>query len=257
MNVYPVSPTRTNDGAILSLAAVMSPEAARPIPLADGVSPYSSFRIASEQVSVTVAAKLDVAAVFKGSTSFSDKGFVFDAVAYADAYNQDPSAPIVMTRWGSGMRVAVRLSDVKADVAGGFGAVAASAQLGLGKAQYEILGLGLGLDALVTILAELPAMGEFGVDAYAKLTTSVYNALRTYITDHRDDLIPVPFAVGLRDKIERDPITDARSIYVAMYSRKRGKSKDWVLDRYKDVDPSLVDPVYTLTEESVKNWIDV
>jgi len=220
MIVYPVGPTRTSKGALLSLTSVLTPEEAMPVPLETGTNPYTSFRIAGEQVSIAASAKLDVAAVFKGSASFNERGFVFDAVAYVDQYAQNSSSPVVMTRWGSGMRVAVRLMDLKIDVAGSFGSIAATAQLGLGRAQYEILGLGLGLDALTAILADLPPMGEFGLDAYTKLTTSIYGALKNYITDHRNDLTPVPFAVGLKDSIEHDPVTDARSVYLAVYWRK-------------------------------------
>lgn len=256
MIVYPVSPMQAVDGSLLSLQPLIAPASARAVPLPAGADPYTSFRIASEQVSISVAAKLDVASVFKGSTSFNDKGFVFDAVAYTDQFSQDPASAIVMTRWGSGMRVAVRLSDIKIDIAGGFGAVAASAQLGLGKAQYEILGLGLGLDALILILGDLPPMGEFGIDAYAKLTTAVYSSLRTYIADHRDRLVPVPFAVGLKDGLETDVIGQARSIYVSMAARSRGKSREWVINRYPDVNPSLLDAVYGMPEYAVDKWLE-
>ena len=258
MFVYPVQPTRLQSGAIAALTQFLDETESMPIPLKASDKPFSSFRVAAEEISLQVAAKLDVAAVFKGSFQFSDMGLVFDAVAYTDKYLPDPGdAAVIMTRWGAGMRVAMKITDIQGSLSASFGAVAASAELNLAKASYEILGLGLGLEAFSAILGGLPAMGEFGLEAYAKLTRTVYGALKDYIEQHQADLIPVPLAVGLREEMDTDPVVEARSVYLAAHWRDRNKSEAWVLERYPYLDAELVHRVYELPYDAVMKWLEL
>jgi len=194
MIVYPVQPTVLKSGALASLTQFLDEAQARPIELEAGDQPFKSFRVSSEQISISVAAKLDVSAVFKGSFSYSDLGLIFDAVAFTDKYLDDNSdKPVIMTRWGAGMRVALKVTKVEGSLSANFGAVAAATELNRAQASYEILGLGLGLEA--------------------------------------------------------------RTVYLAMYWRKRGKSESWLVERHPDVEPGLAQLVYQLPEEDLEPWL--
>jgi len=194
MIVYPVQPTVLKSGALASLTQFLDEAQARPIELEAGDQPFKSFRVSSEQISISVAAKLDVSAVFKGSFSYSDLGLIFDAVAFTDKYLDDNSdKPVIMTRWGAGMRVALKVTKVEGSLSANFGAVAAATELNRAQASYEILGLGLGLEA--------------------------------------------------------------RTVYLAMYWRKRGKSESWLVECHPDVEPGLAQLVYQLPEEDLEPWL--
>lgn len=258
MIVYPVQPAILKSGALASLTQFLDEGQSKPVALEAGDQPFKSFRISSEQISLSVAAKLDVSAVFKGSFSYSDIGLVFDAIAYTDKYLTDGGdKPVIMTRWGAGMRVAMKVTKVEGSLSANFGAVAAATELNRAQASYEILGLGLGLGALAEILDDLPPLGEFGLEAYSKLTQGVYAALKEYITNHQADISAVPIAVGLREALESDPVVQARTVYLAAYWRDRGKSESWLVERYPEVDPGLVSLVYGLPKQDVDKWLKV
>ena len=257
MIVYPIQPTLTKEGALASLIRFLDENKARPIELEPGDKPFTSFRISSEQISISVAAKLDVSVVFKGSFNYRDIGLIFDAIAYTDKYlTNGGDNPVIMTRWGAGMRVAMKVTEMKGNLAASFGSVAASAELNLARASDEILGLGLGLEALTEILDDLPPLGDFGLEAYSKLTQGVYGSLKKYITDHQTDLTPVPIAVGLHEEIDTDPIVQAKSVYLAAYWRDRNKSEEWLIDRHPDIDKNLVGRVYELSDQDLDRWLD-
>jgi len=115
-------------------------------------------------------------------------------VAFTDKYLDDNSdKPVLMTRWGAGMRVALKVTKVEGSLSANFGAVAAATELNRAQASYEILGLGLGLEA--------------------------------------------------------------RTVYLAMYWRKRGKSESWLVECHPDVEPGLAQLVYQLPEEDLEPWL--
>lgn len=258
MIVYPVQPALLESGALVSLTQFLDEGESRPVMLEGDDQPFKSFRISSEQISLSVASKLDVSAVFKGSFKYSDIGLVFDAVAFTDKYLTDGSdKPVVMTRWGAGMRVALKVTNIEGSLSANFGAVAAAAELNRARANYEILGLGLGLEALAEVLDNLPPLGEFGLEAYSKLTQGVYASLKNYITNHQAEITAVPIAVGLREALETDPLVQARSVYLAAYWRARGKLENWLGERYPDIDPALARLVYELPEQDLERWLKV
>ena len=258
MIVYPVQQTQLKSGAIASLTRFFDESKSLPVSLETGESSFKSFRLSNQQISISMAAKLDVSAVFKGSFKFDDIGMVFDAVAFTDKHITDQrlGQPVIMTRWGAGMRIAMKVTNVQGDLGVNFGSVAAATELKRARASYEILGLGLGLDALAELLDDLPPFGDFGLDAYSKLTNGAYTSLKNYITNHKNELSPVPLAVGLREEIEIDPIEQARSVYLAAYWRNRRKSLEYVMEKYPDIDSKIVAMVYELSAQDLDRWFD-
>lgn len=257
MKIYPVNPSVLQDGTLLSLRRFLDREKSVPVALEEGDDPFTSFKISQSQVSLKAAANLDVSTVFKGNFEFSDIGLVFDAIAYTDKYLSEDSddMPVIMTRWGAGLRVAIKVTDIKSNIDASFASIAASSQLNNAKASYEIIGMGLGIGALTEVLDDLPPLGDFGLDAYAKLTTGVYGALKKYLERNQAELTPVPVAVGLHGAISTDPLEDARDIYLAMYQRNRGKDIDYVIDRYPEIDKELIRLVFDLTTDQARSWL--
>lgn len=258
MNIYPVNPAVLETGELFSLSKFLKPENSIPIMLEEGDSAFTSFKVSSEQISISAAAKLSVSSVFNGSIKSNDIGLIFDAIAYTDKYAASGAndTPIIMTRWGAGMRVALKATVLEGSVDASFSSIAASAQLNNSKATYEIQGLGLGLQALTEILDDLPPLGEFGLQAYSKLTGGIYEALKKYIMEHPGQLKAVPIAVGLQSPIETDSILEGRSVYLAVYWKNRQKSKKWLLEKYPEIDSAIADKVYELNEDQIVAWLD-
>ena len=216
MNFIPINPVRTESGALAMLVSELSEHAARPVELGANDDPFSNFRIVSDSLSTSIAGKLGIGAIFKGAANGSDQGFYFDAMTFTDKYREQslPDQSISATRWGVGIRVLLRVYDVRGDASLNFGLVGAAVELQQARAQYEIMGFGIGIDGLIAVLEEIPAIGDFKYDTYQKLNGTVVKKLAAYIKEHQALLKPEPVAVALIQPL--DPLLNARSVYFAM-----------------------------------------
>lgn len=244
-SIIPVDPTLTPSGSIAVLARFLPDDQARPVPLGDDENPYTSFRVTSDQLSLSLAAKLGVGGLFNSNTSYNSRAFYYDATAFTDKYATGSldGKVIYATRWGVGLRVNLLAWDFKTDLAVNVGAIGAAVQLGAAKARYEIVGLGLGLDGLEIVLSDLPSMADFDYNAFIKLENVVIKNLAKYIKANRDKLKPVPIGVALARQI--DTVDDARSIHYAMrriYNRR--SLADALTSLGGTLDPALVRLVY-------------
>jgi hypothetical protein len=173
--------------------------------------------VVSDTLSISVAATIGLGTIFKGSISAGDRAFFFDAMTFTDKYEErEVNRLIAATRWGIGLRVLLRVTDVKIDTSLNFGLVGAAVALGRASARYEIEGIGIGTEGMLIVLEEVSGLGDFTFETYLKLNGSVIKRLANYIKDHKSELEPQPIAVALNKPI--DPILTARSVYYAMAS---------------------------------------
>lgn len=218
MYFLPVKPLLTKEGALAVLVNDLGMEGATPVPLADPARALSNFNVVSDALSISIAARLGVGSIFSGAVSAKDRGFYFDAMTYTDAYQEHtlPDRRIYATRWGVGIRVLLRVLDIAGNASLNFGLVGAAVELQQARAQYEITGIGIGIDGLVIVLEELPAIGDFKYETYQKLNGAVVKKLAAYIKEHKAQLVPQPVAVGLTANL--DPLRQSRSVYYAIRS---------------------------------------
>ena len=229
MDMIPINPTRTRTGALAVLAAELGEDQAQPVSLA-GADPFSNFQVVSDALSVSMAASLNIGSIFSGSASANEKGFFFDAMTFTDRYMDQPVAGgIVGTRWGIGLRVLLRVRNLAANASLNFGMVGAAVELNMAQARYEILGLGIGIDGLILVLEELPALGDFKYETYLMLNGSVVKKLAAYIKDNKSALQPQPVAVAVARPL--DPSLRARAIYYAVRSIASGQPLGRALDK--------------------------
>lgn len=229
----PINPTRTSKGAWVSLAKVFGENNARPVPLDPADNPLtSSFTLVDSEISLSVAGKLAVGSIFGGTLGYDEHAFYLDAAAYTEKY-AEPAGPqgILGTRWGVGLRVLLRVKKVKTDLSLAFGMVGAAVQLGYASAQYEIQGIGIGIDGLQIVLGELGGRGDFNSETYYKINDAVLSKLANYIKTNAANLKPQPFAVQLIQPIDLDPIVAARPIVFAMRRVREGSSLNDALSR--------------------------
>lgn len=229
----PINPTRTSKGAWVSLAKVVGDDKAKPIPLDAGDDPLtSSFTLVDSEIALSVAGKLAVGSIFGGTAGYDEHAFYLDGAAYTEKYAEPAGGQGVLgTRWGVGLRVLLRVKKIKADVNLNFGMVGAAVQLGYASAQYEIQGIGIGIDGLQIVLGALGGRGDFTSETYYKINDAVLSKLADYIKANAAKLKPQPFAVQLIQPIDIDPMVVARPIVFAMRRIREGSSLNDALGR--------------------------
>lgn len=240
----PVDPTTTSSGALAALVPQLGEEAAKPVELESETPQFSHFEIVSDALSSSAATTLDVGSSFGASLTATDKLFFFDAMAFTERFEQQesPEKVISATRWGVGLRVLLRVSDITTNVSLNFALVGAAVALNQAHAQYRISGIGIGVDGLDIVMKHLPAVGDFTSETYVKLNQAV-EELSKYIQKNKSNLKPQPVAVALRKSIE--PLKNARSIYYAMrYIASRRPLKDALSDTKGDFDSDIIRNVY-------------
>ncbi len=228
INIVPVDTLRTKSGALRSLARILGEKEAMPVALDATDKPLDSgFRISGTELSLSIAAKLNISGLFDGSYIQNERAYLLDAAAFLDKYREDSIAPgvMAMTRWGVGFRVAMRASDIQGGLKLSYGTVAAAVDLGLAKARYEIVGVGIGIDVLVKILKNVSLAGQLNGENFFKLANEVPKIIAEYIEANKASLVAQPMAAGIVRDLDSDRIETARSIFFAMYCL----SKPWPL----------------------------
>ena len=249
----PVDPTTTSSGAIAALVPQLGEEAAKPVELESETPEFSHFEIVSDALSSSAATTLDVGSSFGASLTATDKLFFFDAMAYTQRFEQQESHDKVIsaTRWGVGLRVLLRVSDIKTNISLNFALVGAAVALNQAHAQYRISGIGIGVDGLDIVMKHLPAVGDFTSETHVKLNQAVED-LSKYIQKNKSNLKPQPVAVALRKSI--DPLMNARSIYYAMRSVASRRSLNEALSRTQgEFDSDIIRSVYRQFGQSGNN----
>jgi hypothetical protein len=224
LSLIPVPPIRTGSGALASLIGPLTEGEATPSPFTGHVDALGAFSIEESTMSLSAAVSLGYGAFFSGSGSGMTQAFYLDAMAFSDQYEEHGAgSAIIATRWGSGLRVLVKATDVKLDLSLNLGLVAAAAKLGYARTAYKVEGYGVGgVDGLQIVLGEMAGAGEFTFETYEKITGPIAKKMADYLVEHKTTLAPAPVAVALARSI--DPIATARSIYHAM---------DCIYDRMK------------------------
>lgn len=209
---YPINPTLTDRGAFSALAYDENGKDLKPIPLDPGTDPFSQFRVLQSSFNIQVAANLGIGV---GSVGGNYNAFIlsYEAMVFTEKIVEAPiGGKIYGTRWGAGLRVILKVSEIKSNVNFNFGAIAASTELGLAKVEYEINGIGINKP---DILAVLPGPGDFNFTNYKKILDAV-DAVKTYMSQHTTDLQPKPFQVFVTDDSNKDIFADTRGILYAM-----------------------------------------
>jgi hypothetical protein len=235
MNLTPISPVRTRKGAFAALVPYFGEDKAMPVLLKETNAPkaYTNFQVVQDSIMVSAAAKLQIGSIFGGATSGKEQGFYFDAIAFTDEYEQGSLGDKVIfaTRWGIGIRIAIRVSEMKTDFSFNLGAIAAAVQLGAARAQYEILGLGMGVDGLTIVLDNVAPISDFTYETYLAVKEKVVKGLSDYIKQNSATLSPQPIAVGISQPVDADFMTQAQSVVYAMKRISKSKSLKDAIDQ--------------------------
>lgn len=123
----------------------------------------------------------------------------------------------------------------------------AAVDMQLAKYEYEITGIGLGMDGLMTVLGNMRSMGDFNGETFHSIRTNVFKALGDYMTSpgNRSKLHIEPFAVQLIAPVEDDPSTKARSVYFAYKCISKRKPVNDALEMAPaNIDKNTIKAIY-------------
>jgi hypothetical protein len=219
LNWYPINPLRTTEGSFYALSLMDNAKELKPLPLAEDENPFSQFKVMQRSLNIQTAADLGVAI---GAISGSFKSFClsYEAMLFTEKISTAPiGGKIYGTRWGAGLRVVLKVSDIQSKANFNFGAIAAATELGLAKVEYEISGIGI---SSPRILKVLPGPGEFNFENYNKILEAA-DKVKRYMADNPDKLKPEPFQVFMSDEINKDIFKDSQSV---MYAARNVMSRN-------------------------------
>lgn len=211
LNWYPINPLLKEDGSFYTLSLEKNASELKPVVLSENDNPFAQFRVLQNTLSIETAAKLGVSV---GSLKGSFKSFClnYEAMLYTEKITSTPiGGKIYGTRWGAGLRVVLKISDIESKANFNFGAIAAAAELGLARVEYEITGIGI---SKPTILKALPGPAEFNFTNYNKILEAA-EKVRKYMADHSEELNPEPFQVFMSDEINKDIFADSQAVIYA------------------------------------------
>lgn len=213
LTCMPVAPDLNAHGAFISLNQFKNSNDLTPVKLEESDENFTQFKVFQKQLSTNTAVELGVAPIGSGSTSFKSFTFIYEAMIYSDKIVDQAIGDIIYgTRWGAGLRVSLKVSDIKGSFNVGFGAIAASSEVGLAKVEYEISGIGI---TNGEILKVLPGPGDFNYESYKKILTGA-DKVKKYIADNHDELSPKPFQILIKEPISMDPMQKSKSVLYAV-----------------------------------------
>ena len=213
MEFYSINPTLTAEGSFLALANKEQAEELKPVALDAGENPFTGFKVFQRSLNSSVASTLGFSGLFSASADMNSRAVIYEAFLFTDKYAQQPLGGLIFaTRWGAGLRLVLKVTDIKGAGSLGIGAVAAKVELGQAAAQFEIEGIGI---SDPKILGALPGPGDFDYTNYQKILSAT-DKVKSFMAKNQEDLTPRPFQVGLVQPPERDLIERSRSVVYAV-----------------------------------------
>ncbi|HKX87300.1 MAG TPA: hypothetical protein VJL37_11560 [Flavobacterium sp.] len=208
---FPINPLLKENGAFYSLSFEKEADVLKPVALTADDQTFSQSEVFQRSINLQTAADLGVVV---GSVNGNFKSFCFsyEAMMFTDKIVSTPiGGKIYGTRWGAGLRVILNVTDLKTSADFKFGALAASAELGLAKVEYRINTIGFNSPEIFKLL---PGPGEFNFDTYNKILEAA-EMVKKYMSENVDKLTPQPFQVYMSSEVNNDVYVSSRSVIYA------------------------------------------
>ena len=218
---FPINPLLDEKGAFYSLANEKeAKDALKPVALTAGDNPFSQSEVIQRSISTNMAAELGIL-TSNTSGSYNSFCFSYEAMLFTDKIVSTPIAgKIYGTRWGAGLRVVLNVSDLKGEAQLKFGAIAASAELGLAKVEYRINTIGFNDPAILKLF---PDPGEFNFATYSKIIEASAS-VKKYMAENIDKLQAQPFQVYMSSEYKNNDFDKARAVIYAANQLKNRNS---------------------------------
>ncbi|WP_306349831.1 hypothetical protein [Flavobacterium sp. '19STA2R22 D10 B1'] len=208
---YPINPLLKEDGSFYALSFDDNAEELKPVALTGNDNPFAQFRVLQSSINLQTAASLGVA-LGSGKGAYKSFFLSYEAMLFTEKISTQPiGGKIYGTRWGAGLRVILKISDVQANASFNFGMIAAASELGLANVEYEINGIGINNPAILEVL---PGPGQFNFDNYTKILNAA-DEIRKYMAKNPGQLRAEPFQVFISDELESDVLKDSQAVIFA------------------------------------------
>jgi len=178
----------------------------------------------SVSVSFQNSSELQVSAIADVSSDYNSKTIIFDALIYWNIYDRQPKGKILETRYGVGVRIKMKVTEMEFGTDINFSSVGASAKLGLANVGYEIRGIGINDKK---IIKDLPNPQDLDESTIKNIIDSFKKLLNTVGNSDLADFNPQPIAIKVSDKTDVDTALIHQSVTFAYQKlRKRKKLKN-------------------------------
>lgn len=185
----------------------------------------------SVSVSFQNSSELQVSAIADVSSDYNSKTIIFDAMIYWNIYDSQPKGKILETRYGVGVRMKMKVTEMEFGTDINFASVGASAKLGLANVGYEIRGIGINDKKIIKDLPDPKDLDESTIqnllDSFKKLLTNVGSSDLT-------DFNPQPIAIKVKDQTDVDTALVHQSVTFAYQKLSKRKKLKHILDEARE-----------------------
>lgn len=200
---------------------------------------YSGFCLAFRTMSLKAAVDLNISSVFEGTADTNGFALLLDAIVSTDfdELNVLSSGYSYRKKVGTGVRIAMSMTNVTADVKLNFASVAAQTKLGKATTRYQVEGIALDLDT-IRALFEVSMTGDLDDATFAAIRKALSETLPAYLESNEvtpsEYVVPVATADG-------DASTLARAVvYAASMVGRRMGLLDAIQNRPSGINPEMV-----------------
>lgn len=203
-------------------------------------------------VSFQSSSELQISAIADVSSDYNSKTIIFDAMIYWDIYDAEPKGKILETRYGVGVRMKMKITEMEFGIDIDFAAVGASAELGLANVGYDIRGIGINDKK---IIKDLPDPKDIDESTIEGLLASFKKLLVTLGNSDLNDFNPQPIAIRVKDATDVDPALIHQSVTFAYQKIRRRKKLRQILSeaRNNNLDIKTIKETYadfSITDEN-------
>ena len=169
-----------------------------------------------DEYSITSAdfsSDLKIAAVAEIDTNFNSVVLTRDIAWFLDTNENCPeNSQVIETRYGVGIRLLIKLSNVEFGTDVNFGAVGAISELNLANVEYSISGIGFADKALLELL---PGPQDINQDTIDQLNKSL-NKIKTHLSEMDvNSLNPQPYKIRVMESEKVDPTIEAQAFVLS------------------------------------------
>ena len=165
-------------------------------------------------VSTDFSSSLKLSSIIDISGKFNTINITRDICFYADvSSNPVPGSKVIETRYGVGLRLTLRISQVEFGTTINYANIGAASQLGHAFVEYEIAGLGV---SDPNLLKEFPGPREINEESMASINAA-FNNLKNKIAElPTSKMQPQPFMIRVNEPDKVDPTLKAQAYVFGM-----------------------------------------
>ena len=230
-----VEPNVDDDGYFVSLRHLGDDYKPHELP-ADWATRAKADYIDSDSVSFQNSSELQISAIADVSSDYNSKTIIFDVVIYWNIYDAQPKGKIIETRYGVGVRMKIKVTEMEFGTDINFAAVGASAKLGLANVGYEIQGIGI---KDKKIIKDLPDPKDLDESTINDIVDSFKKLLKSIGDSDLSEFNPQPIAIKVKDAMEVDSALIHQSVTYAYHKLRKRRKLKTILDEARENNLSI------------------